>query len=295
MWTFLRRISLTQWILIAMALGIVYALWARSINHPEYAQSLRPISTTFLRMIKSIIAPIIFGTLVVGIAGHGDDMKRVGRLALKSLIYFEIVTTLALFIGLLAVNIVKPGVGVVLPPIAGTAPVQGEQPTLASVLMKIPTRPEASSASAVWRTWDDQRLARRSVANSPRKDARRPSNVCRYCCSALFDSSGDGRADLTVDPPCDQLDDVGLFDGLGGAQGLLDDAAVLQVANAQAVERLALAGLDVLVLEDRVRLAVKKDFDAGLHIVGAEGRHILLSYKSMGCRRWRNRRKCGRE
>ncbi len=110
MWTFLRRRTLTQWILVSMVLGI-----ALGALFPAFAMSLRPISTVFLRMIKSIIAPLIFGTLVVGIAGHGDDMKRVGRLALKSLIYFEIVTTLALFIGLLAVNIVKPGVGVSLP------------------------------------------------------------------------------------------------------------------------------------------------------------------------------------
>jgi len=133
MWNFLRRRSLTQWILIGMALGTLLG-WAL----PEFATSLRPISTTFLRMIKSIIVPIIFGTLVVGIAGHGDDMKRVGRLALKSLIYFEIVTTLALFIGLLAVNIVKPGVGVKLPPPAAGAPVAGGgQPTFSSVLEHI--------------------------------------------------------------------------------------------------------------------------------------------------------------
>src|SRR5262245_41021955 len=67
------------------------------------ARHLRPLSTIFLRMIKSLIAPLIFATLVLGIAGHGDDMRRVGRLALKSLIYFEVVTTLALFIGLAAV------------------------------------------------------------------------------------------------------------------------------------------------------------------------------------------------
>jgi proton glutamate symport protein len=105
----LRRISLTQWILIAMVLG-TFVGWA----FPDFAQSLKPLSTIFLRMIKSIIVPIIFGTLVIGIAGHGDDMKRVGRLAFKSIIYFEIVTTLALFIGLAAVNLTKPGVGVVL-------------------------------------------------------------------------------------------------------------------------------------------------------------------------------------
>jgi proton glutamate symport protein len=76
------------------------------------AKDFKPLSTIFLRMIKSLIAPLIFATLVIGIAGHGDDMKRVGRLALKSLIYFEIVTTLALFIGLAAVNITRPGEGV---------------------------------------------------------------------------------------------------------------------------------------------------------------------------------------
>jgi len=103
----LRRISLTKWILIAMVIG-VFVGWV----WPEVGVAMKPLSTIFLRMIKSIIVPIIFGTLVVGIAGHGDDMKRVGRLALKSIIYFEIVTTLALFIGLAAVNIVRPGEGV---------------------------------------------------------------------------------------------------------------------------------------------------------------------------------------
>lgn len=105
----LRRVSLTQWILITMVIGVLVGwIW------PDIGVSLKPLSTIFLRMIKSIIVPIIFGTLVVGIAGHGDDMKRVGRLALKSLIYFEIVTTIALFIGLGAANLVKPGVGVTI-------------------------------------------------------------------------------------------------------------------------------------------------------------------------------------
>src|SRR5436190_15542266 len=117
MWTFLRRRSLTQWIVVAMVVGV-----ALGILFPAFAVLIRPISTVFLRMIKSIIVPLIFGTLVVGIAGHGDDMKRVGRLALKSIIYFEVVTTLALFIGLLAVNVLKPGAGVALnAPEAGAA------------------------------------------------------------------------------------------------------------------------------------------------------------------------------
>ena len=107
----LRRISLTQWIIVSMLVGV-----GIGAAFPEQSQHLKVISNIFLRLIKCIIVPIIFGTLVVGIAGHSDDLKAVGRLALKSIIYFEIVTTLALAVGLLAVNIVKPGVGVVLPP-----------------------------------------------------------------------------------------------------------------------------------------------------------------------------------
>jgi Na+/H+-dicarboxylate symporter len=126
MWAWLKRISLTKWILIGMAIGVLVG-WA----FPEGAQDLRPLSTSFLRMIKSIIVPIIFSTLVIGIAGHGDDMKRVGRLALKSIVYFEVITTLALFIGLAAVHITKPGVGVVLSgdAQAGAALAQNQQTT----------------------------------------------------------------------------------------------------------------------------------------------------------------------
>ncbi len=109
MWRFIRNRTLTQWILVAMVVGI-WLGWA----YPGIAISTKPAATVFLRMIKSIIAPLLFGTLVVGIAGHGDDLKRVGRLALKSIIYFELVTTVALFVGLVAVNLIKPGVGVEL-------------------------------------------------------------------------------------------------------------------------------------------------------------------------------------
>jgi proton glutamate symport protein len=115
MWQFLRNRSLTQWILAAMVAGVL-------VGHydPSLGQAMRPLSTGFLRAIGSIVAPILFGTLVMGIAGHGDDLKRVGRLALRSLIYFELVTTVALFVGLAAVNIVKPGVGIVLDKAATT-------------------------------------------------------------------------------------------------------------------------------------------------------------------------------
>jgi Na+/H+-dicarboxylate symporter len=111
----LRRISQTQWIVISMVAGIVlgYLFPDHAPGEKGFqASDLRVLSTIFLRMIKSLIVPLLFSTLVVGIAGHGDDMKRVGRLAFRSIVYFEIVTTLALVVGLLAVNIVKPGVGV---------------------------------------------------------------------------------------------------------------------------------------------------------------------------------------
>jgi proton glutamate symport protein len=105
-----RRISLTQWIIISMVVGVLVGWLA-----PGFAVSLKPLSTIFLNMIKSLIAPLLFATLVVGIAGHGDDMKKVGKLALRSIIYFEVVTTLALVVGLVAVNLVRPGDGVGLP------------------------------------------------------------------------------------------------------------------------------------------------------------------------------------
>src|SRR4051812_12844995 len=102
---FLRRISITQWIVISMIIGLLVG-WL----FPEQSQQLKVVSNIFLRMIKCIIVPILVGTLIVGIAGHGDDLKAVGRLALKSLLYFEVVTTLALAVGLFAVNYIKPGI-----------------------------------------------------------------------------------------------------------------------------------------------------------------------------------------
>ncbi|HEX6751746.1 MAG TPA: cation:dicarboxylase symporter family transporter [Longimicrobium sp.] len=134
---YIRRVSLTQWILIGMAVGVLLGFLFPTGTGGFEATQLKPLSTIFLRMIKSIIVPIIFSTLVIGIAGHGDDMKRVGRLALKSLIYFEIVTTIALFIGLGAVNLVKPGVGVQLAAPAATGAelaAKGHELTLGSFL-----------------------------------------------------------------------------------------------------------------------------------------------------------------
>ncbi len=101
----MKRISMTTWIFVGMATGIALGYF-----QPDIAKQLSPVSNIFLRLIKSIIAPLLFGTLVYGIAGAGS-VKTMGRIGGKAILYFEIVTTLALIIGLAAVNIVQPGVG----------------------------------------------------------------------------------------------------------------------------------------------------------------------------------------
>jgi proton glutamate symport protein len=102
----IMRKSLTTWILISMVIGAEFGY-----DFPAMASHLNIISKVFLRMIKTIIAPLLFATLVYGIAGH-SNLKQVGRLGWKSLVYFEIVSTIALFIGLAAINFSRAGVGV---------------------------------------------------------------------------------------------------------------------------------------------------------------------------------------
>lgn len=97
--------KLTLWIFIALVLGIIFG-WLV----PNVAIKFQPLADMFLRMVKMIIAPLLFSTLVVGIAGHGD-MKSLGKIGLKTLIYFEVVTTLALIIGLMSAHFFKPGLG----------------------------------------------------------------------------------------------------------------------------------------------------------------------------------------
>lgn len=133
---FLQRVSLTQWILLSMALGILVG-WA----FPTESQQLKVLSNIFLKMIKCILVPLVFGTLVVGIASHSDDLRAVGRLALKSIFYFEVVTTVALVIGLIAVNLSRPGVGLTLPaPATGADKITATKVTFAGIVEHIVPR-----------------------------------------------------------------------------------------------------------------------------------------------------------
>ena len=101
--------SLTTWILVAMAIGVEIG-----VDFPKGSQDLKFLSTIFLRLVKTIVAPLLFATLVVGIASHAN-LKQVGRMGWKSLLYFEIVTTLALIIGIVAINITGAGKGITVP------------------------------------------------------------------------------------------------------------------------------------------------------------------------------------
>ncbi|HEV7991485.1 MAG TPA: cation:dicarboxylase symporter family transporter, partial [Gemmatimonadaceae bacterium] len=100
--------NLTVQVLVAISLGIVLGIVA-----PDVARAMRPVGDTFVNLVRMVIAPVIFLTVTLGIANM-RDLKKVGRVGGKALLYFEIVTTFALFIGLGAVNLTKPGIGVSL-------------------------------------------------------------------------------------------------------------------------------------------------------------------------------------
>jgi len=125
------RRSLTTSILVGMLVGA-------EIGHdwPAVGVSLRVLSQIFLRLIKTIVAPLLFATLVVGIAGHAD-LKKVGRMGIKALIYFEVVTTLALFIGLAAINLSRAGIGIQLPPVARADQLAPAKQTATDVILHI--------------------------------------------------------------------------------------------------------------------------------------------------------------
>src|SRR5690606_11534090 len=102
----IKKRSLTSWILFGIIAGAVMGY-----DYPNLAKSLQPLSSGFIRLVKTIVGPILFATLVYGIAGH-SDLKQVGRMAWKSLVYFYSATTMALIIGLAAINLTQAGKGV---------------------------------------------------------------------------------------------------------------------------------------------------------------------------------------
>lgn len=108
--------SLTTWIMLTMVMGVLIGY-----EFPAFSQNLKFLRQIFLNSVKAIVAPLLFSTLVVGIAGH-SNLKQVGRLGWKSLLYFEIVTTIALIIGLVAINISQAGVGIVQPEVLEKLP-----------------------------------------------------------------------------------------------------------------------------------------------------------------------------
>src|ERR1700684_4446032 len=111
----MRRISLTGWIFIGMAFGVGVGILFPDVAKQDWVSA---IANVFLRLIKSIIAPLIFGTLVYGIAGTGS-VKTMGRIGVKAIVYFEVLTHIALVLGLGAVNLVRPGEGMTLERAAG--------------------------------------------------------------------------------------------------------------------------------------------------------------------------------
>ena len=125
------RRSLTGWILVGLLAGA-------ELGHdaPAAAAKLQFLGTIFLRLIKVIIAPLLFGTLVVGIAGHAD-LKKVGRLGIKSLVYFEVVSTIALLIGFAAINLSRAGEGVRLPPTREAETLNATPHTAAQIITDI--------------------------------------------------------------------------------------------------------------------------------------------------------------
>ena len=127
----LKKKSLTTWILVSMVVGAEFGN-----DWPAFALELQVLSQVFLRMVKTIVAPLLFATLVVGIAGH-SNLKQVGRMGLKALIYFEVVTTIALFIGLAAINISQAGAGIEMPAGSKTDQIPAIRQTAGDLILHI--------------------------------------------------------------------------------------------------------------------------------------------------------------
>jgi proton glutamate symport protein len=125
--------------MIGLVVGLLVGWYISTMDDATatyWANVIRPFSQIFIRMIRMLIAPLLFGTLVAGIAGAGH-FKDVGRMGLRAIIYFEVVTTIALFLGLAAVNILRPGDGMVLPTTTGAPAVAATAQTWDQILLHL--------------------------------------------------------------------------------------------------------------------------------------------------------------
>lgn len=134
------HLNLTQQIVLGLVVGIFAGWWISSLpaaSHAKWDEGFKVVRDVFLHLIKAMIAPLIFASIVQGFAGTGD-MKKAQRIGWKSLLYFEVVTTLALVVGLLVVNVVKPGAGVILQlDQAGSTASLAKPQTLAEIIVHI--------------------------------------------------------------------------------------------------------------------------------------------------------------
>ena len=126
-----RRRSLLAWTFLAMTAGAELGMDA-----PNLATQTHFLAEIFLRLIRMIVAPLIFGGIVTGIAGH-SELRTIGRVAVKSIVFFEVVTTIGLILGAVAVNLVQPGAGVVLPAAVGAVPAVAAPHTWQQTLVEI--------------------------------------------------------------------------------------------------------------------------------------------------------------
>ncbi|MBF9223618.1 dicarboxylate/amino acid:cation symporter [Hymenobacter ruricola] len=176
------RRSLTLWIVVSMLVGI-------ELGHdaPGVAMSLKVLSDAFLRLVKTIIAPLVFATLVVGIAGHAN-LKQVGRMGLKALVYFEIVTTFALFIGLAAINLTKAGVGISQAGVKEEALAAAPPQTAADIILHIFPENIAKSVAEgqVLQVVIFAILFAIGVALTPEEPRRRMLNFCESLSEVMF-------------------------------------------------------------------------------------------------------------
>src|SRR5437867_2799603 len=182
----LPRPTLTKVIFIGMGVGLFLG-WLI----PDVAVELRPLSTIFIRLIKSLIAPLIFATLVVGIAGHGN-LKQVGRMGIKALVYFEIITTLAIIVGLVAVNLVKPGAGVNLQAAEQASDIVAKKQSISEIITHIVPQSvvQAAAEGAVLQIVVFAILFSLGLAAVPNEKRQVVLNLCDGIAETMFKVTG---------------------------------------------------------------------------------------------------------